>query len=389
MMRKKICFCTTIGSTIGFVTELSKYLVEHENFDVTWMAGEDDRLYKYLNEHIHYIPLKMKRGIAFDGPKVIWQMYRIFRREKFDIVQYSTRNAGTYASIAAWMAGIKTRLYCQWGMMFIALKGLKRALLKLDEKLVVSLSTVVESESFSMYETAIKHGIYKPEKASVIWNGSACGVNLDRYIMANKPTWREEVRKELGISKDARVFGYCGRITRDKGLNELFAAFKRVVEDKNRKTDTYLLIIGRNDHAETINPALFAWAKSSPYVKFTGYTTNVPKYYSALDVFTSLSYREGFGLVVIEAAAMEVPGIVSDALGQRDTIEHGKTGYSVRTYHTEDVVEAMNYFIEHPEKALEMGVNARKVVEEKYEQKELLRRLAEHRNLLIEQKRSK
>ena len=93
--------------------------------------------------------------------------------------------------------------------------------------------------------------------------------------------------------------------------------------------------------------------------------------------------------MVIEAAAMEVPGIVSDALGQRDTIEHGKTGYSVRTYHVDDVVKAMEYFIAHPEKAMEMGVNARKVVEEKYEQKELLRRLAEHRNLLIEQKRSK
>ena len=184
------------------------------------------------------------------------------------------------------------------------------------------------------------------------------------------------------------MFGYCGRITRDKGLNELFAAFKLGVENKNQKKETYLLIIGSNDHAETINPELFAWAKSSPYVKFTGYTDNVPKYYSALDVFTSLSYREGFGLVVIEAAAMGVPGIVSDALGQRDTIEHGKTGYSVRTYHAEDVVEAMNYFIEHPEKAKEMGINARKVVEEKYEQKELFKRLAEHRNLLIEQNTS-
>lgn len=389
-MRKKICFCTTIGGTIkAFLIDLSNYLVEHENYDVTWISGEDESLFKYTNEHIHYIPLKMKRGIAMDGIKVIWQMYRIFRREKFDIVQYSTRNAGTYASTASWMAGIKTRLYCQWGMMFIALKGLKRALLKLDEKLIVSLSTVVESESFSMYETAIKHGIYKPRKASVVWNGSACGVNLDKYILSNKPSWRKEIRQKYGISDDARVFGYCGRITRDKGLNELFAAFKQVIEDTNRKKDAYLLIIGNNDNAETINTELFAWAKSSPNVKFTGYTDNVPKYYSALDVFTSLSYREGFGLVVIEAAAMGIPGIVSDALGQRDTIEHGKTGYSVRTYHTEDVVEAMNFFIEHPEKAIEMGVNARKVVEEKYEQKELFRRLAEHRNLLIEQHSSK
>lgn len=388
-MRKRICFCTTLGSTIGFVTELSKYLVEHENYDVTWIAGDDERLHKYVGEHIHFIPLEMKRGISFDGPKVIWQLYRILKREKFDIVQYSTRNAGTYASIAAWMAGIKVRLYCQWGMMFIALKGWKRTLLWADEKLIVNLSTVVESESFSMYNTAIEHGIYTPSKASVIWNGSACGVDISKYLLENKVAWRSEVRNELGISDDARVFGYCGRITRDKGLNELFAGFRKVVEDKSRKVDTYLMIIGRDDNAETIDPELFAWAKSCPFVKFTGYTTNVPKYYSALDVFTSLSYREGFGLVVIEAAAMGVPGIVSDALGQRDTIEHMKTGYLVRTHNVDDVVEGMNFYIEHPEKCVEQGAAARKVVEERYEQKELLRRLAAHRNELINQNAEK
>ena len=383
-MRKRICFCTTISATIkSFIVELSNYLVEFENYDVTWICGEDPSLFELTNEHIHYIPLKMKRGVAFDGPKIIWQMYRIFKREKFDIVQYSTRNAGTYASVAAWMAGIRCRLYCQWGMMFIAMKGLKRVLLKLDELLVAGLATVVESESFSMYETAIEHGIYKPKKASVIWNGSACGVKLEKYIIANKQAWRREVREEYGIEEDARVFGYCGRITRDKGLNELFEAFKEVVEHPRSKTKAYLMIIGANDNAETINPDLFAWAKSSPFVKFTGYTNNVPKYYSALDVFTSLSYREGFGLVVIEAAAMGVPGIVSDALGQRDTIEHMKTGYSVKTHSVTEVVDAMNYYIEHPEKAEEMGRHARRNVEEKYEQKELFRRLASHRNELI------
>ena len=195
-MRKKICFCTTLGGTLSFVKELSFYLIEHENYDVTWIANDDERIHKLVGEHLHFIPIKMKRGISFDGFGVIWKMYRIFKREKFDIVQYSTRNAGTYASIAAWMAGIKTRLYCQWGMMFIAFKGLKRFLLKSDEKMLVSLATVVESESFSMYETAIAHGIYSAEKASVIWNGSACGVDISKYILANKAQWRKEVRSE-------------------------------------------------------------------------------------------------------------------------------------------------------------------------------------------------
>ena len=385
-MRKKICFCTTISGTIkSFLVDLSNYLVEHENYDVTWICGEDKSMFDLTNEHIHYIPLKMKRGIAFDGPRLIWQMYKIFKREKYDIVQYSTRNAGTYASIAAWMAGIKTRLYCQWGMMFIALKGLKRALLKLDEKMVVSLSTIVESESFSMYETSLNHGIYKKEKASVIWNGSACGVNIDRYDLSKKSGWRKEVRDEYGISNNAVVFGYCGRITRDKGLNELFAAFKQVTENMPEGKDAYLMIIGRNDHAETINQELFTWAKSCPKVIFTGFTHNVPKYYSALDVFTSLSYREGFGLVVIEAAAMGVPGIVTDVIGQVDTIEHMNTGYSVPGHDVEHVVEAMNFYVNDPGKAFEMGKNARKVVEEKYDQEELFRQLAAHRNQLIEE----
>ena len=378
-MRKKICFCTTLGGTINaFLVDLSLYLVEHENYDVTWIAGEDDRLHKYVNDHIHFIPLDMKRGLALDGPLMIWKMYRIFKREKFDIVQYSTRNAGTWASVAAWMAGIKTRLYCQWGMMFIALKGLKRALLKWDEQLIVSLSTVVESESFSMYETAIAHGIYKPEKASVIWHGSACGVNLDGYNLSKRIEWRKEVRDKWNIPVDAVVFGWCGRITRDKGHNELFEAFRRI--NKSNK-NARLLMVGGYDNAELIDKDLFTWAQNCPEVIFTGpvLRTEVPQMYSAMDVFCSLSYREGFGLVVIEAAAMGVPGIVSDAIGQRDTIEHMKTGYLVHTYSVEDVVEAMNFFIANPEKAEEMGATARKVVEEQYEQKELFRRLAEHR----------
>ncbi len=383
-MRKKICFCTTLGGTIrAFLIDLSLYLVEHENYDVTWISAYDERLDSYISEHIHYIPLKMKRGMAFDGPRLIWQMYKIFKREKFDIVQYSTRNAATYASIAAWMAGVKIRLYCQWGMMFIALKGLKRKLLKLDEKMIVSLSTVVESESFSMYNLAIKHGIYKPEKASVIWNGSACGVAIEKYDLSKKTTWRRDVRNELGISENAMVFGYCGRITRDKGLNELFTAFKQVTESQPKDKEAYLMIIGSNDHAETIDQELFEWAKSSPFVKFTGYQTNVPKYYSALDVFTSLSYREGFGLVVIEAAAMGVPGIVTDVIGQVDTIEHMKTGYSVPGHDFEHVMEAMKFYINNPDKAALMGVTARNTVEEKYDRKELFRRLALHRNDLI------
>ena len=383
MKRKRICFCTTLSATIkAFLLDFTNYLVEQEGYDVSFICDEDESMYSYTNEHIHYYPIKIKRGFSLDGISVIYQFYKIFKREKFDIVQYSTRNAATYGSIAAKLAGIKCRLYCQWGMMFIALKGLKRALLKWDEKLVVSLSTVVESESFSMFETAIEHGIYKREKASVIWNGSACGVNIDNYDLSKRNAWRKEVRAKYNIPEDSVVFGWCGRITRDKGHNELFEAF-RELNKVNKKAR--LLMVGSYDNVESINPELFKWTQECNEVIYTGPVpaAQVPEMYSAMDVFCSLSYREGFGLVVIEAAAMAVPGIVSDALGQRDTIEHLKTGYSVATHSVKEVVDAMNYFIDNPKKALEMGNNARKTVEEKYGQNELFKKLAAHRNELI------
>ena len=378
MDKRKICFCVTVAGTYkAFLLDLSHYLIEKHNYDVTVICDADESMYEFTNENLHYIPIKMKRGLSIEGMGVIFRLYKIFKREKFDIVQYSTRNAGTYASIAAWMAGIKCRLYCQWGMMYIALKGFLRFLLWLDEKIITGISTVIESESFSMYETAINRGVYKSDKASVIWNGSACGVNIEKYDLSKREEWRKQIRDKYDIPDDAIVFGWCGRITRDKGHNELFEAFKKLNEiNKNAR----LLMVGSYDNVNTIDKDLFAWAQSCPEVIFAGFSKEVPKMYSAMDVFCSLSYREGFGLVVIEAAAMQLPGIVSDALGQRDTIEDQETGILVRTKNVDDVVKAMVTCIEQPEKVKAMGVKARKCVEEKYDQKELFKQLAEHRN---------
>lgn len=381
-MRKKICFVTTLGGTLEFVLDLTNYLIEKENYDVTFICDTDEKIYSYTNENLHYIPVPMKRGLSLDGLKAIWRMYKIFKREKFDIVQYSTKNAGTYASIASWMAHVPCRLYCQWGMMFASLKGWKRALLKLDEKIICGCSTFIEVESNSVYNIALKYGIYKPEKASVIWHGSACGVKLENYDLSKRDDWRKEVRSKYNIPDDAFVFGWCGRITRDKGHNELLSAFREIHKtNKNAR----LLMVGRYDNVNSLDKELFNWAQNCPEVIFTGV---VPLYYvqvmySAMDVFCSLSYREGFGLVVIEAAAMLLPGIVTDSIGQIDTHENMVTGITVRKQNVIDVVKAMQYCIDNPDECKKMGVNARKDVEDKYDQKELLRQLAEHRNELI------
>ncbi len=260
----------------------------------------------------------MKRGVGLEGLSVINKLTRIFRDNKFDIIQYSTPNAALYASIAAKRAKCSNRLYCQWGIRYMGFDGgIKRMILKKIEKIVCKKSSVIECESYSIYRFSISEKLYPSSKASVIWNGSACGVDLNKYCIEKKEKWREEIRSELKITERAPVFGYVGRITRDKGANELLSAFREVV----KKKDAYLLMIGMFDDANTIEAELRKWAEGSKHVIFVDWTDKVEKYYSAMDVFCSLSYREGFGLVVIEAAAMGLPGIVTDVPGQVDTIE--------------------------------------------------------------------
>lgn len=378
----KICFVTTVSLTIkSFLLDFSKYLIENQDYDVTFICNTDETLYSICNEKTHYIPVDMKRGVGFDGLKVISRLERIFKEQKFDIIQYSTPNAALYTSIAAKRARCSNRLYCQWGIRYMGFDGgLKRLLFKMIEKTTCKNSSIIECESFSLYDFSVEEGLYKPEKASVIWNGSACGVNLHKYKLDNRTTWRNIRRKELGIPADAVVFGFAGRITRDKGSNELIESFRIIQKEY---PNAYLLFLGSFDNEGTIVDELKKWAIESENVKFVAWTDKVEEYYSAMDVFVSLSYREGFGLVVIEAAAMELPAVVTDCPGQKDTIVPNEDGWLVPVKNINCVVDAMQYCINHLDIVRDYGMNARKHVELKYEQNELFKRLANHRTEMV------
>lgn len=384
---KKICFVTTISGTIkAFLLDFAQYLVEKNGYDVTFICDNDESMYSYTNDHIHYIPISIKRGIGFDGLSVIRQLEKIFRDNCFDIVQYATPNASFYASIAAKKIGVKNRLYTHWGSRYMGYgRGVSRWLFKTLEKTTCENSTVIETESLSLLDYSVKDGLYPKDKASVIWNGSACGVKLENYDLSQREVWRTKIRAQYNIPDESVVFGWCGRITRDKGHNELFEAFRRL-NNENKKAR--LLVVGSYDNVDTIDAELFKWAQESEEVIFTGSVPSieVPEYYSAMDVFCSLSYREGFGLVVIEAASMRLPAIVTNVPGQIDTIISGETGLLVPAKEVEPVVNAMKYYIDNPVKLKEMGEKARFDVESKYEQRRLFELLAGHRDAIINQK---
>lgn len=380
---KKICFVTTVSITLkAFVLETAKYIHENTGWDITFICDNDEDFAKSLPEYIHFIPVSMERGISISGIKAMLEIEKIFKREKFDLVQYSTPNASLYASLAAKLAKVPVRLYCQWGMVFVGFEGIKRKIFKLEEKLVCSLSTWVEPDSKSNLNFAHSEGLYPENKGSVVWNGSASGVSLEKFDINKKEQYRQNIRAQYGIPADAFVYGFVGRINRDKGINELLESFKSISEDSE---NVYLMLVGADENDDRINKELFDWSKNSAKLIYTGQTNVVEQYLSAMDVYILPSYREGFGSGVIEAEAMGIPVIVSDIPGPTDAMINNETGIVVKKADVETLTRAMIDMKNKTDMREKMAKDSYCFAKEKFEQKKLFEDIVRDRKRLLKE----
>ena len=380
-MPKKICFLTTLPCTIeAFVFPLAEYLHTHTDWDITFITGMDEDYVRPVPAGVRVLRVHMHRGVSLDGLRAIRELAAIFRREKFDLVQYSTPNASLYASVAAKLAGVPVRLYCQWGIVYVGFHGFKRRVFKTIEKTVCRLSTWVEPDSFGNLRFSHDEGLYPEKKGSVIFNGSAAGVKLEKFDISQREAWRRSIREQYAIPADARVFGFIGRITGDKGINELFAAYRQILREM---PDSYLMLVGGMEKADSVDDALYAWAEAEPRVLFCGSTNVVEQYLSAMDVFILPSYREGFGAVVVEAESMGLPVIVTDIPGPTDAMREGETGLIVKKADVLTLTDAMRRLGTDEALRKRLAANARPFIETCFEQSELMRHIMEDRKRLM------
>lgn len=381
---KKLCFVTTVGSTyLAFLKDFSDYLYATGEYDISLICDGSESDNREIPEYVHFYPVTMKRGVNLSAISAINDIKKILKREKFDIVQYSTPNAAFYTSIAARAVGIPVRLYCQWGIRYMGFEGWKRTLFKFLEKKTCDNSTFIEAESHNIRNFSITEGLYGAEHSSVIWNGSASGVNLKKFNIEMRPQWRKEIRSEKNISDDEVVFAFAGRLTADKGVNELLEAFLSV---SSHNQTVKLMIMGRMDNSESLNSLLMEQANQTGRVIFTGNVTDIERYYAAADVFVAPSYREGFGLVVVEAEAMGLPALVSDVPGQIDAIIPNQTGLACKVKDVVTLEAAMVQLLNDADLRDKMGKAAAEFAERDFEQKQLFGYLKKHRDELIKEK---
>lgn len=373
---KRLCFITTIYTTLNtFVLETAKKLYSTGKYDITFICCDDEKVREAFPDYIHFVPVHMERGINLAGFKAIIEMVKILKRENFDYIQYSTPNASFYASIAAFLAHSPIRVYGQWGIRYVGANGIGRTILKSLEKTTCLLSTHIRPVSKKNMQFAIEEGLYKSNKSHVIGNGGTIGVNLKEFNIANKETQKSEVLKQYNIDENAFIFGFVGRLSKDKGSIELLKAFRRITDNGY---DCKLFVVGNNEFKDT-SDQIILWAQQNPNVIFAGRhpKSELSKFYATFDCYVHPTYREGFGMVLQEAGAMGNAIITTNIPGASEVMEKDISCILVEPRDFEDLYCAMEYAVKNPEITANIGRQAYKRTVALYERSIMINNIIE------------
>lgn len=382
-MKKSICIISTIGATIDRFVVPSAREMKKNGFEVTFMASMDEKFIEKYKDEFLLVNIPMERGTKLWGMvKAIWAFYKIFKKEQFAIIQYSTPNAAFYASIAGWIAGIKARLYCQWGIRYVGFDSFTRKLFRFIEKITCVFSTTIRPASELNLRFAVSEGLYKAEKAKVLGKGGAVGIDLSVFDISKREAYKKEILEKHPTLVDKFIFGFVGRLDKDKGINELFGAFRKL---RKSCTNIALLVIGAFDKIDGLSTELLEYAKDDSEIIFTGYSNEVQKYTCAFDVLTHPTYREGFGLVILEAMALGTAVITTDIPGAGETIENGKSGLLCTPRNTRSLMEAMMKLYHDSELCLRFGKEGVIRVATHFTQKQMTQYIIEDRESIYNQ----
>jgi glycosyltransferase involved in cell wall biosynthesis len=318
---RRLCVVTTSDLIVRFfLTGLLRAF--SERYELTLIVKTSDA--DLLSRHgiaAELAPLDIERGI---GPLAdllaLAALTRLFRRRRFDAVISLAPKAGLLAAIAGRLAGVPFRCHVFQGEVWAMARGVRRALLKSLDRLVVRLATHLLVISPSERAVLEREGVLASGQATLIAKGSLSGVDLERFRA--DPAWRREIRADLDVPENARVTLFLGRLTRDKGVLDLARAFRAVAASR---LDAFLVYTGP-DEQDLQAGIRSAAGEFAARVRFAPLTDHPERHIAAADVLALPSYREGFGNVLIEAAAAGVPALASRIYGIEDALRDGETG---------------------------------------------------------------
>ncbi|MCH4436568.1 glycosyltransferase family 4 protein [Staphylococcus haemolyticus] len=357
MTNKKIFQLVTVSKSITLMKGQIEYLRD-KGLDVHVVSSEGPEQNTYSSDITHVV--NMEREISLKNDlKSLFNMIKLFRKERPYIVNSGTPKAGLIGTLAAFITLRPVRIYTVRGLRLETVTGLKYKILYAMEKLAMYCSTDIIAISDSLKDKIVELGLAKQKDIKVLGYGSSNGINIDNFRKDNASIPNDIKEKISGNF----VVGFVGRIVKDKGIHEVIEAFK-LVQKKHKNVK--LMIVGPIEKDDSISEDEFKYLQSDQDIIMTGHINDTVRYYNTMDVLLFPTSREGFGNVSIEAQAVEVPVIVNNVTGAKDTLVDNFTGFLVDKGNYQQIFDRIDYLITHPQQKEQLGINGRKNVEEKF-----------------------
>lgn len=333
-------------------------------------------------EGVKYYPVPMEREISIlKDFKSLLLLIKLFLKIRPTIVNVGTPKAGLLVGIAAFVVRVPVRIYTCHGLRLETLQGWKQKILTATEKVAAYCAHKVVCVSNSLRDKFLELSLAKADKVEVIGEGSCNGVDLSRYTNIDLISENETVMQIRNNSKGAVYIGFVGRLTKDKGLNELVEAFNLL---KRKFPNLYLMLLGDFEEGDPLAEETRQKIITDERILHLGFIEDTVSYYRLMRILVLPTYREGFGNVIIEAGAMEIPVVASKVTGCIDAVINGETGLLVTPGDSSDIARAIELLLTNQAMATQMGKNARKRIEKYFSQEKVWNNIVNFYNNQLE-----
>ena len=367
-MKKKCIRISTIPLSLDVLLQGQLRMLS-EHYEVVGVSSPGEELEKVAQrEGIRTIAVPMERKISpFKDLVSLFRLIRLFHREKPWMVHSLTPKAGLLAMTAAWICRVPVRIHMFTGLVFPTTTGLKQKILMATDSITCACATNVLPEGKGVKKD-LEHFRITSKPLQIIGNGNINGIDLEFFDRTPEVLeLAEKYRKEEMVT-----FCFVGRIVRDKGMNELVAAFQRLHQ---AYPNTRLVLVGPfEEKLDPVLPETRQAIEQHAAIEWMGWQNDIRPFLAASEVFVFPSYREGFPNVVLQAGAMGLPSIVTDINGSSEIITEGVNGSIIPSQNEEALYKAMEKLLDSEERQ-KLAQQARPQIANRYERKALWKEL--------------
>ena len=382
---KTIFFVVTASISLGFLNRQLQQLKRRgwrtAVASAPTVPGQLEQFAQREEAEAHVVAMEREISPRADA-LALWQLVQTVRKVRPDVVNVGTPKAGLLGGLAGVMSRVPVRIYTLHGLRLETVTGARRHLLLAAERLAMACAHRVVCVSPSLRDRVHELRLAPAHKTVVLGAGSVNGIRIPDQATVHPQS--ELYRAALDLPAGTPVVGFVGRFTRDKGIAELLSAYQLV---RAQRPEAKLLLVGDFEEGDPVAQALRREIETDPGVIRAGFVPDVTAYYPLMNVLALPTYREGLGLAILEAAALGVPAVTTDATGARDAMQPGITGWRVPVGDAQALASALLEALDQPTEAVRRGLAGQQWVRQQFSPEVVQERWADYYDELMEWRR--